>query len=517
MKMKRFKTKQERLKIKEDRKLNRETIEQLSNRLISINKQFVEKTDSLETLSSSMVDKKLFLETQQQNDSKILDLQKNIYNELNSKFEEIVKELFAKNQEFINAKNNEIIDIHKNISGQISEFNTKLIDYENIKNQIDQLAKEQANQLAEIQKAKLLGESFQDAAIHLIEDKIQSEKVIKEVANFGSKAILDAFNDELSQFPIKEQKTFVDAIRKILENKNILSKEKPVEEKIKPDKLSKDEILHKTYAKLKNTVLSGVIPMVVGPAGSGKSHAMEQLARDLGLNFYMANRIQNTFELVGFVDAAGNYVTTQFYEAFTKGGLFFFDEVDASSPEALVTINAAVAQRHMAFPGHPENVKMHNDFKAVVAGNTYGTGSTLQYTGRNKLDAATLDRFMVIDWNYDEKLEDQKISDKQLLNMCWTLRSIVNQLQKEFNQSNKNRDNNPYDSIIISTRGIENLESILKQEKVISTMTKEELFKSKFFASAKKDILNRIYENLKTQKTVEKNPYYKNIEAILAV
>ena len=56
----------------------------------------------------------------------------------------------------------------KNISGQISEFNTKLIDYENIKNQIDQLAKEQANQLAEIQKAKLLGESFQDAAIHLI-------------------------------------------------------------------------------------------------------------------------------------------------------------------------------------------------------------------------------------------------------------------------------------------------------------------------------------------------------------
>ena len=93
--------------------------------------------------------------------------------------------------------------------------------------------------------------------------------------------------------------------------------------------------------------------------------------------------------------------------------------------------------------------------------------------------------------------------------MCWTLRSIVNQLQKEFNQSNKNRDNNPYDSIIISTRGIENLESILKQEKVISTMTKEELFKSKFFASAKKDILNRIYENLKIQKTVEKNPYYK--------
>lgn len=132
----------------------------------------------------------------------------------------------------------------------------------------------------------------------------------------------------------------------------------------------------------------------------------------------MANRIQNTFELVGFVNAKGDYVTTQFYEAFTKGGLFFFDEVDASSPEALVTINAAVAQGYMAFPEHPNNLQMHKDFKVVVAGNTHGRGANLEYNGRNKLDAATLDRFMVVDWDYDKKLEDNLIKDKYLLNIC---------------------------------------------------------------------------------------------------
>jgi len=515
--MKLLKTKEERQKKKLDLQLSKETVEQLSNRLVTINKQFIEKTDNLEQTKSSLVEKKLFFETQQKNDSKILDLQKNIYDELNTKFETVVKELFVKNQDFIIEKNNETLKFYKSFKDKIQDFENKFIDYENIREQNAKLIRDLVSINTEINNMKLLEGSYKETAFQLIEDKIQSEKLIKELADKGSKLILDAFNQELSAFPINEQKTFVDAIRLILENKNVLLKDKLEETVSEKEKIRKDEILHKTYCKVKNTVLAGVIPMVVGPAGSGKSHAMEQIARDLGLNFYMANRIQNTFELVGFVDAAGKYVTTQFYEAFTKGGLFFFDEVDASSPEALVTINAAVAQGHMAFPGHPGNMTMHKDFKAVVAGNTYGTGSTLQYTGRNKLDAATLDRFMVIDWDYDRELENKKIKDKQLLEICWTLRDIVDKLRADFNKANKNRDNNPYDSIIISTRGIENLELIFEQELKTQTMTKEEIFKSKFFASAKKDILTHIYNYLITSESITKNNYYKNIESLLKV
>lgn len=513
--MKLFISSEERKKRREDRMLSKETIDQLNNRLITINKQFIEKTSELDKLKSNLVDLKTFLDTQQKFDSKLLNLQKNIYDEINTKFDTIVKDLFAKNQDFITSKNQEISEIYKKLTEKISVFETKFIEYDNLKDQIAKLSKEQVELQTEISKYKLRENTYKDTAIQLIDDKIQSEKLISEVANKGSKLILDAFNEELSAFPINQQKSLVEAIKLILENKSILKIDKQKEEIVAPKKIRKDEIFHKAYSKVKNTVIAGVIPMVVGPAGSGKSHAMEQIARDLGLNFYMANRIQNTFELVGFVDAAGKYVTTQFFEAFTKGGLFFFDEVDASSPEALVTINAAVAQRHMAFPGHPGNVPMHKDFKAVVAGNTYGTGSTFQYTGRNKLDAATLDRFMVIDWEYDRDLENKKIQDKQLLEICWALRDVVNKLQTDFIKSNKNRDNTPYDSIIISTRGIENLELIFEQEAKSSTMTKEELFRSKFFASAKKEVLNQILTDLNTSKVSKNNKYYKNIEVVL--
>ena len=510
-----FKSIEERKKNKIDKMLSKESIDQLSKRLIIINSEFIVKIDELEKLKSNLVDKSMFLDSQQKNDTKFLNLQKSIYEELNHKFESIYKEIFEKYQQYMNEKNDDIIRLHNSYNDQMMIMEGKFIDYEKVKEQFSSLLNDFVSLQTQIEKLKLLEISYRDTAFQLIDDKIQSEKLIKEVANQGSKRVLDAFNQELSAFPISEQKTFVEAIKLILENKKILLNDHQETPVYQPEPLDKTEIFHKTYHKVRNTILAGVIPMVVGPAGSGKSYAMQQIARDLGLNFYMANRIQNTFELVGFVDAAGKYVTTQFYEAFTKGGLFFFDEVDASSPEALVTINAAVAQGHMAFPGHPGNVHMHKTFKAVVAGNTYGTGSTLQYTGRNKLDAATLDRFMVVDWDYDQELEKKKIKDTHLLEMCWALRAIVNKQQAEFIKQNKNRDNTPYDSIIISTRGIENLERIFEQEVKMQTMTKEELFKSKFFASTKKEVLVHIYNDLNLINMIANNKYFKNIKAVL--
>lgn len=510
-----LKSKKERQKLKMDKLLTKETIEQLNQRLLLINRQFIDKIDELEQIKSSFVGKQLFLEVQQENDNKLTALQKNVYEEINNKIDNNYKELFTKYQQIIKEKNDELISFHKEFSDKVSKLDNGMLEFKNIKEEFLNLMNNIIKIQSDLTKFKLLEESYKDTAIKIIEDKINSKTILREVANQGSKLILDAFNEELSEFPIKEQKSLLDAIKTILENKSILLKDSQDEPGNVPEPLNMNEIFHQTYGKVKNSVLSGVIPMVVGPAGSGKSHAMQQIARDLNLNFYMANRIQNTFELVGFVDAAGKYVTTQFYEAFTKGGLFFFDEVDASSPEALVTINAAVAQGHMAFPGHSKNEPMHKDFKAVVAGNTYGTGSTLQYTGRNKLDAATLDRFIVIDWNYDHNLEDKKVNDKQLLEICWTLRSSVKKLQEEFSKANKNRDNNPYDSIIISTRGIENLEKILQQELKVKTMTNEELFKSKFFASTKKEVLNQIYDDIRTVNQISKNKYFKNIETVL--
>lgn len=509
-------SREERLKHKQNKQLSKESINQLNDRLVEINKQFIDKVQELDSIKSNLVSLKAFQDAQQDNEAKILSFQTSIYAELNKLSNTLVNDLLKKNQEFILSKNNELTEFYLEIYEKIAMVETKIIEYENLKEQITQLTKDKEVLSSEITRINDRENIYKDEALQHIDDVILSDKLIHVVADKGSQLILDALNKELSTFPIKEQKTFVDAIKLILENRYAKDLTKSVQTVPEVNELHSDEIFHNSYQKVKNTVLAGVIPMVVGPAGSGKSHAMEQIARDLGLNFYMANRIQNTFELVGFVDAAGKYVTTQFFEAFTKGGLFFFDEVDASSPEALVTVNAAVAQRHMAFPGHPGNIPMHKDFKAVVAGNTYGTGSTFQYTGRNKLDAATLDRFMVIDWDYDRELETKKVKDKHLLEICWSLRGIVYKLQSEFIKSSRHRDNTPYDSIIISTRGIENLEKIIIQEAVSQTMTQEELFKSKFFASAKKEALSHIRTELSSVKDIQKNKYFNVVESVLA-
>ncbi len=166
---------------------------------------------------------------------------------------------------------------------------------------------------------------------------------------------------------------------------------------------------HKALPLVIQMVTAGVSPFLVGPAGSGKTTLAEQVAKVLKRKFYMAARVTSEFKLVGFVDAQGHTVRTQFREAYEHGGVFLFDEVDASDPDALTAFNAALANGLGDFPDGM--VPRHKDFVAIAAGNTFGRGADRQYVGRNQLDAATLDRFQTLEVDYDEVLEAQLAGD----------------------------------------------------------------------------------------------------------
>jgi MoxR-like ATPase len=128
-----------------------------------------------------------------------------------------------------------------------------------------------------------------------------------------------------------------------------------------------------------------------------------QVAEALGRPFHMAARVSSEYALIGFIDAGGTYHRTAFREAYEHGGVFLFDEIDASDADALTAFNAALANGHAVFPD--TMVKRHPDFAAIAAGNTFGRGADRQYVGRNQLDAATLDRFQVFEIDYDNQLE----------------------------------------------------------------------------------------------------------------
>jgi MoxR-like ATPase len=74
-------------------------------------------------------------------------------------------------------------------------------------------------------------------------------------------------------------------------------------------------------------------------------------------------------------------------------------------------------------------IKRHPDFICIAAGNTYGTGADRQYVGRNQLDGATLDRFVFLDWDYDEDLELEIAPDRTWTQHVQSVRKAVQKLK----------------------------------------------------------------------------------------
>ena len=150
----------------------------------------------------------------------------------------------------------------------------------------------------------------------------------------------------------------------------------------------------------------GFVPPIYlyGPAGTGKTTTAKKIAEALGLEFHYNGAIGNAYELSGFIDAGGRYQETPFFKAYSRGGVYLFDELDSSMPGAVLAFNAALANGHAAFP--VGNVPRHKDCIILAAGNTCmrGDGNMAGFQ-RIKQDAAFRDRFTYLEWPIDEALE----------------------------------------------------------------------------------------------------------------
>lgn len=186
--------------------------------------------------------------------------------------------------------------------------------------------------------------------------------------------------------------------------------------------------------------------MLVGEAGSGKTQLAADIAEALNRKFYpMSVGLQTTkSDLLGFINAYGNYVTTPLREAFEKGGVLLLDEFDAAHAGVVTIINSLLANGHCSFPD--KIVEAHKDFICIVACNTYGDGGTFNYIGRNKLDAATLDRFVTIKVGYDKKLEKKLCNNTILLDKFNNMRKLCN--SKKLN-------------VVLSTRSLLNCQDLM--------------------------------------------------------
>lgn len=170
-----------------------------------------------------------------------------------------------------------------------------------------------------------------------------------------------------------------------------------------------NEVTHKSFDRilkvLQSTKRKEKHIMLVGGAGGGKTHLAGQIAKALKIPFYpMSVGLQTTkSDLLGFINATGGYIDSPVRKAYENGGLLLLDEFDATHAGVVTILNSLLANGHATFPD--KIVEKNKDFVCMCACNTYGRGGNIDYIGRNKLDGATLDRFIVIDVDYDNGLE----------------------------------------------------------------------------------------------------------------
>lgn len=236
-------------------------------------------------------------------------------------------------------------------------------------------------------------------------------------------------------------------------------------------------LFHKNFEKIIQIVGQKIPLMLIGPAGSGKNHTLEQVAKALDLPFYFSNSITQEYKLTGFIDAGGIYHETEFYKAFTNGGLFFFDEIDASCAESLIIINAALANGYFDFPNG--RVNAHEDFRVVAAANTFGNGADMIYVGRNQLDGATLDRFATMEFDYDENIEKTICADDELYRFIISIRNAIKKRRLRF---------------VVSMRATINASKMLQ-----AGIDKETIVRSVITKSMTKDDINTITNEMTCQ------------------
>jgi len=231
-----------------------------------------------------------------------------------------------------------------------------------------------------------------------------------------------------------------DAVRRIVDERLASVEPTKVEYHIK--RIDGESVKVKGYVrpempKVLTRVSAGVNILLVGPAGSGKTHLAEQVAESLGRPFAAVSCTAGMSEaafkgrLLPVENGNFRYVESDFVRLYRNGGVFLIDECDALDGNVALTLNNALANskgftNDLIIDGNTF-VSRHPDFVCIAAANTFGTGANSVYAGRERLDEAFLDRFragrMMLD--YDREFERQAV-DGRLLKWGWDVRKNIN-------------------------------------------------------------------------------------------
>ncbi len=175
----------------------------------------------------------------------------------------------------------------------------------------------------------------------------------------------------------------------------------------KQKRIAKGEHFHVMFDDVLTVLMEDANPYLIGPSGCGKTFMVRQIASLLNLDFIDIGYINEEYDILGFQTATGAYSTSNFYRCYKYGKIAFCDELDNGNSRATVKLNSFLSNNKNArysFP-HGENVRRHENFRIIAAGNTAGNGADANYNTREKIEESVQQRFTPIYVGYDNEVE----------------------------------------------------------------------------------------------------------------
>ena len=258
-----------------------------------------------------------------------------------------------------------------------------------------------------------------------------------------SKTNLKSYYDEMQGYKKDLAEEALESLNEIRRNtQQVIT----IKEREKPDR-DITGIHHEKLPLLIELMGAGNPQILIGPTQSGKSASAQMTAEILEIPFtyHAFGPTQTEARLMGYPNAVGAYVPTELYLAVKYGMLILLDEIDTANPTVLIQMNNGVSNGTWSFPrgmigalqdtGHAEEakeleatfdkkaglvteqggiIKQHDNFRMIWSANTWGKGATMDYVGRNPIDASTLARLDKVEWDYDDGIiqdDDSELKD----------------------------------------------------------------------------------------------------------
>lgn len=163
----------------------------------------------------------------------------------------------------------------------------------------------------------------------------------------------------------------------------------------------------KEEEELKALIEAGLNVFIAGPPGLGKTYTVEQYCARHNIPLFMCTSPQMAVDIIGFTDANGHYVPSEFVKGCLYHGrcIILIEEIDRSLPDALIPMNSAIANGLIGTLGLG-TLSVNPDAIFIATANTNGLGMTEDIVSAQQLDGSTLDRFVTtwVQWSHDVAL-----------------------------------------------------------------------------------------------------------------